>query len=402
MEEWSKYTLPEIASFSQGKQIPVENQINAPQEGYIRFIRIVDYTSGWTQAPRYVECDSKYHINSDDIVMIRYGTPGKVFRGVRGLIANNMFKITVDESIITKDYAFWYLSQEKVYQQLLSSQSSTTMPAISFGMLKNVVIEVPPIIVQNRICRVLNSIQAKIDLNNRINHNLEQQAQALYKSWFIDFEPFKNGKFVDSELGTIPEGWRVGTLSELGDIVAGGTPSKARADYYTDNGIHWLTPKDLSNRCDKYTSRGETDITELGYYNSSAKLMPRGSVLFSSRAPIGYITIAKNDICTNQGFKSVIPKYAGTYYIYYWLSDNTDNIESQSSGSTFKEASGSLMKCFPALIPPKEILDCFEKRLEPLMHQQEILEEEIHNLSCMRDHLLPDLMSGVITTQLTC
>ena len=172
MEEWSKYTLPEIASFSQGKQIPVENQINAPQEGYIRFIRIVDYTSGWTQAPRYVECDSKYHINSDDIVMIRYGTPGKVFRGVRGLIANNMFKITVDESIITKDYAFWYLSQEKVYQQLLSSQSSTTMPAISFGMLKNVVIEVPPIIVQNRICRVLNSIQAKIDLNNRINHNL--------------------------------------------------------------------------------------------------------------------------------------------------------------------------------------------------------------------------------------
>ena len=234
------------------------------------------------------------------------------------------------------------------------------------------------------------------------NHNLEEQAQALYKSWFVDFEPFKDGIFEESEMGMIPEGWRVGTLSELGEVVAGGTPSKARADYYTDNGIHWLTPKDLSNRCDKYTSRGEIDITELGYNNSSAKLMPRGSVLFSSRAPIGYITIAKNDICTNQGFKSVIPKYAGTYYIYYWLSHNTDNIESQASGSTFKEASGSLMKCFPALIPPKEILDIFEKRLEPLMHQQEVLEEEINNLSSIRDHLLPDLMSGVITTLLTC
>ena len=278
------------------------------------------------------------------------------------------------------------------------SSSMSTRASLANGDLLEMKVTLPPYEVQERIASILRSLDSKIELNNHINHNLEEQAQALYKSWFIDFEPFKDVKFVDSELGMIPEGWHVGTLSELGDIIAGGTPSKARADYYTDNGIHWLTPKDLSNRCDKYTSRGEIDITELGYNNSSAKLMPRGSVLFSSRAPIGYITIAKNDICTNQGFKSVIPKYAGTYYIYYWLSDNTDSIESQASGSTFKEASGALMKCFPALIPPKKILDSFEKRLEPLMHQQEILEEEIHNLSSMRDHLLPDLLSGVIAT----
>ena len=226
------------------------------------------------------------------------------------------------------------------------------------------------------------------------NHNLEEQAQALYKSWFVDFEPFKGGRFEDSELGMIPEGWRVGTLSELGEIVAGGTPSKAKPEYYTDNGIAWLTPKDLSLKCNKFTARGETDITEYGYMNSSAKLMPRGSVLFSSRAPIGYISIAKGDICTNQGFKSVVPTYAGTAYIYYWLRENTDAIESQASGSTFKEASGALMKSFPALIPEKTVLDSFEEELALILNEQEILEEEIYHAEQIRDSLLPRLMSG--------
>ena len=226
------------------------------------------------------------------------------------------------------------------------------------------------------------------------NHNLEEQARALYKSWFVDFEPFKDGKFVDSELGMIPEGWRVGTLSELGDIVAGGTPSKAKPEYYTNNGIAWLTPKDLSVKCRKFTSRGEIDITEVGYRNSSAKLMPRGTVLFSSRAPIGYINIAKGNICTNQGFKSVVPRYAGTAYLFYWLRENTDAIEAQASGSTFKEASGSLMKSFPAIVPDKNVLNSFEKELAPILNEQEVLEEEIDQAEQIRDSLLPRLMTG--------
>ena len=226
------------------------------------------------------------------------------------------------------------------------------------------------------------------------NHNLEEQAQALYKSWFIDFEPFKDRKFVDSEMGMIPEGWRIGTLSDLGDIIAGGTPSKAKSDYYTNHGIAWLTPKDLSVKCNKFTARGETDITEDGYKNSSAKLMPRGSILFSSRAPIGYISIAKGDICTNQGFKSVVPGYAGTAYLYYWLSAHTNAIEAQASGSTFKEASGSLMKSFPAIVPEKSVLDSFEKELAPILNEQEVLEEEINHAEQIRDSLLPRMMSG--------
>ena len=274
----------------------------------------------------------------------------------------------------------------------LSAQSA--QPGLSVKTLAKQKIMLPSLAEQRRRSSILAVLEDKIALNNRINHNLEEQARALYKSWFVDFEPFKGGNFMDSELGLIPKGWRVGTLSELGDIVAGGTPSKTKPEYYTNNGIAWLTPKDLSIKCNKFTARGEIDITEDGYKNSSTKLMPRGSVLFSSRAPIGYISIAKGDICTNQGFKSVVPTYAGTAYLYYWLCENTEAIEAQASGSTFKEASGSLMRSFPALVPEKSVIDSFEKELSPILNEQEILEEEINHAEQIRDSLLPRLMSG--------
>ena len=230
--------------------------------------------------------------------------------------------------------------------------------------------------------------------NKRINDNLEQQAQALFKSWFVDFEPFRGGKFVESELGMIPEGWRVGTLDEIAGIVGGGTPSKTNVSFYCENGIPWITPKDLSIRKSKYISKGEIDITEVGYNNSSAKKIPSGSVLFSSRAPIGYISIARNEVTTNQGFKSVVPVKAGTCYLYLFLKENTEKIESQATGSTFKEVSGALMRSQVIIIPPQQIFEMFESLVKPIFTEQSSLETEIEHLSMTRDLLLPKLMSG--------
>ena len=231
--------------------------------------------------------------------------------------------------------------------------------------------------------------------NKRRNDNLEQQAQALFKAWFVDFKPFKDGKFVDSELGMIPKGWKVCRLDEIGEIVGGGTPSKSKSEYYCTHGIPWITPRDLSITQAKFTAKGTTDITDLGYKNSSAQLLPEGSVLFSSRAPIGYITIALNNICTNQGFKSVIPKIAGTAFIYCYLKNNTHNIEMRATGSTFKEASGALMKSLKVLRPNDEsIYKRFEEILMPLFKKQAALEAENSKLSHLRDIILPQLMSG--------
>ena len=195
-------------------------------------------------------------------------------------------------------------------------------------------------------------------------------------------------------MGLIPKGWRVGLLSEIGEIVGGSTPSKAKSQYYTSNGIPWLTPKDLSNSPCKFTAKGEIDITKEGYASCSTKIMPKGTVLFSSRAPIGYVSIAKNEICTNQGFKSVVPKEAGTAFIYYFLKTSTKDIENKATGSTFKEASGALMKSLPTIIPTKSVLYGFEQIMEPIFRKQETIEDESRRLAQLRDTLLPRLMSG--------
>lgn len=247
---------------------------------------------------------------------------------------------------------------------------------------------------QRRIASILSSLDRKIELNNKINADLEEMAQAIFKNWFVDFEPFKDGKFVDSELGMIPEGWKVGRLDEIADIVGGSTPSKAKPEYYTQKGIAWLTPKDLSNHPAVYTSRGEIDITEEGYNSTSTKLMPKGTILFTSRAPIGYISIAQNDICTNQGFKSLVPKKAGTCFLYCFLKYVTPVIENKSTGSTFKEASGALMKSLQVIMPEQKVFEDFEEIVSPLFARIESLEKEFSRLSLLRDTLLPRLMSG--------
>lgn len=297
-------------------------------------------------------------------------------------------------SLVFPEFIGYYLRSTKFrnfFYGLASSMS--TRASLANGDLLEIRIFLPSYETQKRIAYILKSLDDKIELNRRINENLEQQAQALFKSWFVDFEPFKDGKFVDSELGMIPEGWEVGTLDEVGEIVGGGTPSKSEPLFYCDNGISWITPKDLSINQSKYISKGKIDITEIGYKNSSAKKIPAGSVLFSSRAPIGYIAIARNEVTTNQGFKSVIPQKAGTCFIYLFLKYNTEYIESQATGSTFKEVSGSLMKSQKLIIPTQYILDEFEYKLRPIFSAQCNLESENQRLIQIRDTLITKLMS---------
>ena len=217
-------------------------------------------------------------------------------------------------------------------------------------------------------------------LNNKINDNLEQQAQAYFQELFVD---------------NAASEWSFGTISDLGTVVGGSTPSKAKPEYYTSKGIAWITPKDLSINRAKFISHGENDITELGLKNSSISIMPEGTVLFSSRAPIGYIAISSGEVTTNQGFKSVVPKpEIGTAFVYYFLKHNLPIIEGMASGSTFKEVSGNIMKNIPVLIPDTKTLVQFNHFCDPIFSQQQILEEQNQSLANLRDSLLPKLMSG--------
>lgn len=312
----------------------------------------------------------------------------------RGCCSNDVLCIRANNNV-DAEFLYYLLSQDLFFAYVMSGANGSKMPRGDKQQIMNWEIEIPSEKEDQRcIASILSSLDRKIELNNKINADLEEMAQAIFKNWFVDFEPFKDGKFVDSELGMIPEGWKVGRLDEIADVVGGSTPSKAKPEYYTQKGIAWLTPKDLSNHPAVYSSRGEIDITEEGYNSSSTKLMPKGTVLFTSRAPIGYISIAQNDICTNQGFKSLVPKKAGTCFLYCFLKYVTPEIENKSTGSTFKEASGSLMKSLQVIMPEQKVFEDFETIVSPLFARIESLEKENSRLSLLRDTLLPRLMSG--------
>ena len=166
--------------------------------------------------------------------------------------------------------------------------------------------------------------------------------------------------------------WKEVTLGEIGTIVGGATPSTKNTSFY-DGNIPWLTPKDLSVNSNKYILRGERNITEAGFKSCSCKMLPKGSVLFSSRAPIGYVAITANDMCTNQGFKSVIPnEETDSEFLYYLLKYNKDNIASQGSGTTFAEVSGKTMKEIEVMVPKEtddqhriaSILSSLDRKIE--------------------------------------
>ena len=415
MTEWKTYRLGDVISIKSG--FAYKGEYLGKGDKYLLGMGCVSFNEKFlpSGARLYAgDVPSRYFVKAGDIVLAtRQQSDNLPILGMPAIIPStykntfvgaNLYAVQ-NGSDIDNNYLYWLLKTPEYIQHIKSCQTGTTVRMITKSNIESFEFKCPNRIERNRISNLLWSLENKIENNRRINDNLEQQAQALYKQWFVDFEfpneegkPYKSsgGKMVDSELGLIPEGWSVGKLEDIGDIIGGGTPSKAVAEYYTKNGIAWITPKYLSVSHLKFTAKGETDITELGYKNSSAKIMPRGSVLFSSRAPIGYISIAKNDICTNQGFKSVVPNNGCTAFVYYFLLSNTENIESKATGSTFKEASGALMKSLALVIPSDDILEKFEKIMSPIFEAQEKFEAENEALSTLRDTLLPKLMNGEI------
>ena len=383
--EWKVFSLSDIAHYSQGKQIPLNLQYLELNELKERFIRIVDFTSNWSQEPRFVDKDPKYLVNIDDIVMIRYGTPGKVFRGHKGIIANNLFKITFNEEIIDKDYAYWYLNQDSVYKQLMAGQSSSTMPAITFGMLKYIMVRVPPISYQRRIASILSSLDRKIELNNKINADLEEMAQAIFKNWFVDFEPFKGGKFVDSELGMIPEGWKVGTLADIAEITMGQSPAGNSLNENREGMIFYQGSSDFGFR-----------FPSIRVFTTEPKrLAVANSVLFSVRAPVGDINVAKEECCIGRGVASIKSKYGHDSYLFYTMKSLHKLFDSfDGEGTVFGSINKKTLSAIQILLPSDGIVEQFNNIASSFDDRIRSLSDESSRLSLLRDTLLPRLMSG--------
>ena len=220
------------------------------------------------------------------------------------------------------------------------------------------------------------------------NHNLEEQAQALYKSWFVDFEPFKDGKFVNSELGLIPEGWHVGTLSELAKITMGQSPSGSSFNE-EGNGIIF------------YQGR-----TEFGFRFPSIKLFtteptrfsaPK-SILMSVRAPVGDINVSKKRCCIGRGLASIEPYIESYSFVLYTVKSQSEQLDMYNGeGTVFGSINRKELEGLSVIVPPEDIINSFNELVTPFDTKIEELSDENDNLQIERDTLLPQLMSGSLT-----
>lgn len=306
------------------------------------------------------------------------------------------------------DIEYIYYNLKINLQNLKKMAQGSQTKFLTMQILDGFQIEDIPIHEQKKVTEILTCIDKKIENNNKINAELESIAKTIYDYWFLQYEfPNENGqpyKFSGGEMvwneelkKEIPKGWEDGTVEDVGEIVAGGTPSTEHPEYYCKNGIAWITPNDLSNLSDKYITHGERDISEIGLTNSSAKLMPKGTVLLTSRAPIGYIGIAINEVCTNQGFKSVVPnKKYGSEFIYYTIQKMVAYLRSLGTGSTFTEISKNIIAQVKIVLPEKNVVNKFEKIISEISSQRRISEEENRELVSLRNFLLPLLMNGQV------
>ena len=248
---------------------------------------------------------------------------------------------------------------------------------------------------QRRIVSILSSLDRKIELNNKINADLEEMAQAIFKNWFVDFEPFKDGKFVDSELGMVPEGWKVGTLGDMGTIVCGKTPSKANSNYYGGD-IPFIKIPDMHGNV--FVESSEDRLTEQGSLSQIKKLIPPYSLMVSCIATVGLVSINTKPSHTNQQINTIIPhNKSALFYLYQYIKNNEELLKNMGRGGTttlnVNTKSFSNIRLF---IPSDIALLQFHQIVEGLFKKIELNLHESRTLSTLRDTLLPRLMSGEI------
>ena len=246
----------------------------------------------------------------------------------------------------------------------------------------NMEVHVPDITTQRRIVAEYQAVEKRIDSNKVLIASLHDTAWAVYKEMFIS----------SINLSDLPQGWYYGTLADFGDIISGATPSTEVPEYWQEDGIVWLSPADLSREGTLFMRRGAKSISDKGYKSASTRLLPKGTVLFSSRAPIGLMSIAAVDLCTNQGFKSIVPrKEIGTEYTYYVLASLRDRIANENTGATFAEVSGSSLKLYEAIIPTEDATRRFSELVAPIHRYIDSIECENKVLKDMLGLLLSKL-----------
>jgi len=421
--EWQEYRLGDVTRWASGGTPSKQNP---------------EYWGGsipWISAS---SMKAKICVNSDERITeeaVRSGArmcdPGTILLLVRGSelhkripigVATKRVAFNQDVKAITTcsgdlsgDYLYYLLKGSEEF--LLNSVEFTGIGAgkLETQFLQDLVFPLPTREEQSAITDFMIALDDKIELNRKTNETLEAMAKALFKSWFVDFDPVRakaEGRptglpaeisdlfpdsFEDSELGEIPSGWRVAPVGDVVECVGGSTPSTNEPEYWDGGEYFWATPKDLSSLSEPFLLDTAKKITADGVQRISSGILPVGTVLLSSRAPVGYVAAACVPVSINQGFIALKSNgLMSSAYLLNWCLSNVQQFKDRASGTTFAEISKAAFRPIPLLIPNEQVARSFSDKAQALYERVVSNMRQSTLLAATRDALLPKLISGEI------
>lgn len=385
-----------------------------------------------------------FRLSVGDVLLSTSATLGRIAEvtdEAEGAIAyTGLIRMRPRDGRVRRGFIRYLLEGPSFQRQAEAMGAGSVMKHFGPTHLKQMELSIPSPEEQAYIVSILKPIDDKIEVSRRLAATLEEMARTIFRSWFVDFDPVRakvaakakghdpehaaiavlSGRaetelgglpfetltsltataaqfaddFVDSALGDVPADWAIRAIGECADIVGGSTPSTAILEFW-DGDIPWATPKDMSRLSAPILQETERTITSSGLRTISSGLLPRGTVLLSSRAPIGYVAMAEMQVAINQGFIAMKPnKGVPATFLLLWTQANLDEIKSRANGSTFLEISKSNFRPIPLVVPPQPLLMTFDNFASTLFAQIAALSKQIQTLAKVRDNLLPKLLAG--------
>lgn len=330
---------------------------------------------------------------------------------------SHIIRCRLDRRRADPDY-YYYFFKSKQGKQAISEIviHGAAASGIRGSDLSVLSVPCPQLSEQQKVASNLGALDDRIALLRATNRTLEDMARLLFRAWFVEFEPVRAkmegraptscdpataalfpDRLVESEIGEVPNGWNISTIGEQVRVVGGSTPSTADNTFWNGQ-HHWATPKDLSTLSSPVLLDTERKITDAGLAKISSGQLPVGSVLLSSRAPIGYLALAQVPVAINQGFIGMIcDKRLSNLFVLHWAEDNLDHIKNRANGTTFMEISKSNFRPMQVVVPPVAVMRAFDAVVAPMMERVVLNLRAARDLASTRDELLPRLMSGALT-----
>jgi len=326
--------------------------------------------------------------SSGDLVITREAPMGEVCmlpEGLKCCLGQRMVLIR-PSSMVDNAFLLYAIQAKEVQNQIMIYEGTgSTVSNLRIPVLESLNIPFPPLPEQRAIASILSSLDDKIELNLQMNKTLEEMAMTLYKHWFVDFGPFKDGKFIDSELGLIPERWEVKRLQQFVELTMGQSP---KSEFYNDNREGLPFHQGVSH----YGIRFPKDVT---YSTSGNREAIEGDILFSVRAPVGRMNITKNRIILGRGLASMRMR-GNNNFLFYTLKNMFANEDIIGSGTVFNSVNKTDLQNLEFVIPPNAQLAKFQERIVPLDNAYSNNSKENQTLTTLRDTLLPKLISGEV------